>query len=154
MPELIPVCKVMLLPISIIRSTNLQKREIRALYFIFAAGGLSVTANVVRLILVAKQHRLLEPTADFAELVEICTIVEVYTAFLAACLPALRALMFQDGIRALWDDDARRRRRMYEAERRSRNTASGSSGSRRRKGRMDVETGSTMELHSVPGQGS
>lgn len=86
----------MALPLFIINSMKLKRREGFALMFVFLVGFASTVASVLRWVFIFRAYRLVQDNAGAVykiEIIKVWTTAEVSTASIAFCLPVLRSLV-------------------------------------------------------------
>jgi len=92
----------MIIPIFILRSLTLKRREISALFFVFAIGAVVICCAVLRFTyLLASTHGLgTQKTSGMT--LALLSNAEMGCALLAACLPAMRVLLQKPEVGYSW----------------------------------------------------
>ena len=86
---------ILVLPLLIIQSFNLQRREKLGLCFIFLVGIMSVAASVVRYVVMYIPFQHPPATMQGARVSFFWSTLEVLTGFVAFCLPSFRVVLFK-----------------------------------------------------------
>ncbi|KAF8467400.1 hypothetical protein BDZ91DRAFT_762839 [Kalaharituber pfeilii] len=83
---------IIILPLLIIRTYNLQRKEVFGLCFIFTVGIMCITASIVRYVVMYTPYKSPPATMEGVRTAFFWTTLEIVTGFIAFCLPSFRII--------------------------------------------------------------
>ncbi|KAL7267456.1 hypothetical protein RUND412_009960 [Rhizina undulata] len=86
---------IMVLPLLILRSFTIRRRDKFAIMFLMSLGMMSITAASVRVFVFTKMHLTDSLDLSNARKIELLSVVELAAVFIAACSPSLRAFFMR-----------------------------------------------------------
>ncbi|RPB18358.1 hypothetical protein L211DRAFT_815638 [Terfezia boudieri ATCC MYA-4762] len=86
---------ILILPLLIVKSFNLKRKEKYGLCFIFAMGIMCVTASVVRYYMLYLPFEYPPVTIDGVRVALLCGTLEMMTGMIAFCLPSFRMILYR-----------------------------------------------------------
>ncbi|KAL0632173.1 hypothetical protein Q9L58_008966 [Maublancomyces gigas] len=93
---------ISLLPLFVLSTLQLRRRENTALIFIFGIGAVSITATIARCVLIIGITNGLTPKKTSGMNIMIWSTIEMGAALVAVCLPAMRVLLWRPEPGSTW----------------------------------------------------